>query len=295
MKNIFKTVALIAAASFALLACNEEAPSKADVESGFTPISKSLPTVTIGTTVVCTGADAVDGVAKVTITLTGLDETLDSLEVGILSSTTEDFAVTKFSKLENPVEGDNAATGAVTANKTYYLMAVVSSTIGAVYSDVVSVDVPDIPFWAKISGDWKGHVVSEAYGDEYDNVFTIFLDPDDPENTAVIVHFEPYYSDAYGDAVWDEETGLPQACFCLATIDNENKTLSIAVGADYNLSGRMLAGLNAPSMSDASGYDPIVLAATDDEHLVMANGFQTLKSNGSAEDSYAGGVTFELQ
>ena len=47
MKNIIRTVALVAVASFALVSCNKEAPSKAEVESGFAPL-KSLPALTIG-------------------------------------------------------------------------------------------------------------------------------------------------------------------------------------------------------------------------------------------------------
>lgn len=291
MKNIFKTVALIAAASFALLACNKEAPSKADVEKGFTPITKTLPTLSIAETVTF---DFGESAALVSVTVTGLDETLDSLEVGILSSTTEDFAKTSFTKCKNPAEGVNSMPATVRANTTFYLKAVVSSTIGTVYSDAISVEVPDFPFWSKIKGKWKGDLVSEAYGDEYTNTFTILSDPDDPEHKAIICDFEPYYHDAL-------PYGYPDGFYCVADIDNDAKTITIPDGADYHYynpdkeKALYICGLNAPKSANATGYAALVLTATDDTHLVQENGFQPYVGGSGPEDSYAGGVTYTLQ
>lgn len=288
MRNIIKSIALVAVASFALVSCNKEAPSKAEVEKGFDPITKSLPTVTIGNEVTC---DAVNGVANVNITLSGLDTSLDSLEVGVLSSTTEDFLVNKFAKVANPADGTLSVPAIVTANKTYYLKAVVSSTIGAVYSEAITVDVPDIPFWAKLAGNWACTISSEAYGDEYENVVTLINNPENPENEVFVLHLEPYYYSKYGDS----EYGYPDYFWCVATIDNEKNCFSIPVGASYNYGGRMIAGLDSDSMKTATAYAPVVFSIVDDDTLLQENAFQTVKSDGSAEDSYVGKVTYKRQ
>lgn len=287
MKNTVKLFALIAAASVALLSCNKEAPSKAEVESGFTPVTQSLPTVTISNSgVVC---DALSGIANVNITVTGLDTTLDSLEVGVLSSASEDFLTTKFAKVDNPADGTLTVPAIVTANKTYYLKAVVSSTIGSVFSDVISIDVPDIPFWAKIAGKWACSIESEAYGDEYDNVMTLMNNPDDPQNEVYVIHLEPYYNGRYG-----ANYGYPDYFWCVATIDNDKNSFSIPVGATYHYVARSIVGLDSDSMNTATKYAPLVFSLVDDDTLLQVNAFQTFDGD-EAEDSYIGNVVYTRQ
>ena len=291
MRNIIKSIALVAVASFALVSCNKEAPSKAEVESGFKTLSGKLPTLSLGSDVNC---DPLNGIATLSLTITGFDASLDSLSIGILSSTEEDFSTNKFTALENPAEGVLSATAAVLANKTYYFKAVAASTLGTTYSDVVTAEVPDIPFWAKVPGTYVGTLVSEAYDDKYENsVMTIIANEEDKENSCFVQHLEPYYYSKYG------KYGYPNYFFAEAAIDNDKKTISIPAGSLYHYGTIILVGLDSPSASTATAYAPIVLSSVDDETLVMENGFQPLSQdedgNYAAEDSYAGGVTWKLK
>ena len=103
MKNIIKTVALIAAASVALLACNKEAPSKAAVEGGFTPLPE-VPTVTID--LENYSFDNVKGIATVSLTVSGLAEGADSLtKVGFIATTDSTWKKTKFFPVDATTDG----------------------------------------------------------------------------------------------------------------------------------------------------------------------------------------------
>ena len=285
MKNIIKSIALIAAASL-MLACNKEAPSKAEVESGFAPVKVPLPTITLADNIVC---DALNGTAVVSVTINNLDPTLDSLSVGVISSTDSTFATSKFTPIANPADGTVNAIAAVAANNTYFIKAVVACTAGSAFSETKKVDVPDIPFWSKIPGVYTGHIVSAAYGDEYDNVITIIQNPDDKENSCFIQHLEPYYYTKYA------KYGYPGNLYVEAAIDNDKKTISVAVGATYHLGTVAIAGLNATTMAAATGYAPLVFSAVDDDTLLMENAFYTLSEGDSGlapEDGYNGGVKY---
>ena len=285
MKNIIKSIALIAAASL-MLACNKEAPSKAEVESGFTPVKVTLPTITLADNIVC---DALNGTAVVSVTINNLDPTLDSLSVGVISSTDSTFATSKFTPIANPADGTVNAIATVAANRTYFIKAVVACTAGSAFSETKKVDVPDIPFWSKIPGVYTGHIVSAMYKDEYDNVITIIQNPDDKENSCFIQHLEPYYYSKHA------KDGYPDNYYVEAAIDNDKKTISVAVGADYHHGTVLIAGLNNASMKAATGYAPLVFSAVDDDTLLMENAFYTLSEGDSGlapEDGYNGGVKY---
>lgn len=272
----------VAAVAVLFASCNKLTPSKADVEAGFAK-PDALPTLTIS------GAecDALNGIVNVTVTVSGLPADKENLSLGILTSSTADFSSSKFIKVENPAEGTVAMKGAVTANSTYYVKAVAASPKGgSSYSNVITVDVPDIPLYAKAPGTYVGTVVSEAYGDEYSNTIYVIADPDDPQHTVYIAGVEPYYADDYPGKDLDLN-------FVKATVDEESGCLVVALGEDMHLGGRAMAGLNAASMNDATNYAPVTFKMTASGDLFRAEAFRTIKSDGSAEDSYAGNTTYK--
>jgi len=293
MKNIFKSISLIAAVSLVFAACNKEAPSKAEVEKDFTAISGTLPSLSLDENVTI---DFDNLLAAAVVTISGLDTSLDSLSVGVLVSAKDDFSTTSFAEIENPTDGDFTVSTAVSPNKTLYMMAVAASTIGTVYSNVVEVVVPDVPFYKKIAGIYSGKMVSAAYGDEYDNFITIISDPDDPENSCFIQHLEPYYYKKYA------QYGYPNFFFVQATIDNDAKTISVAVGADYHFpsdAGLIIAGFNSSDYSTATANAPITFNYVDDETLLQVEGFTPMSPGDdgkyAAEDAYNGNVTWKKQ
>lgn len=284
MKRYFNILSVIATASLLLASCSQLAPSKADVEAGFSPLTP-LPTLTIAGAPVC---DALNGTVTVPVTVDGLSANAGVLEVGILSSTDPSFKSSKFKAVENPTSGTVNMVGAVTANTTYYIKAVASSpTGGTAYSDVITVDVPDIPLYAKAPGTYTGPVVSDAYGDDYTSTIYIVSDDEEPTKYVWIGGIEPYYA-ANG------LTGKTfESNYVKASVDEENGCLVVALGADMHYGGRMIAGLDSDHMETATNYAPLTFAMTKTGDLYRANAFMTLKSNGDAEDCYAGGVTYK--
>ncbi len=284
MKRYFNILSVIATASLLFASCSQLAPSKAEVEAGFSPLTP-LPTLTIAGAPVC---DALNGTVTVPVTVDGLSANAGVLEVGILSSTDPSFKSSKFKAVENPTSGTVNMVGAVTANTTYYIKAVASSpTGGTAYSDVITVDVPDIPLYAKAPGTYSGTVVSDAYGDEYTSTIYIVSDDEEPTKYVWIGGIEPYWA---GEGAPGKDFDYN---YVLASVDEENGCLVVAVGADLHLSGRMIAGLNSDHMSTATNYAPLTFAMTKSGDLYRANAFMTLMSNGDAEDCYAGGVTYK--
>jgi hypothetical protein len=285
MKRYFNILSVIATASLLLASCSQLAPSKAEVEAGFSPLTP-LPTLTIAGAPVC---DALNGTVTVPVTVDGLSANAGVLEVGILSSTDPSFKSSKFKAVENPTSGTVNMVGAVTANTTYYIKAVASSpTGGTAYSDVITVDVPDIPLYAKAPGTYSGTVVSDAYGDEYTSTIYIVSDDEEPTKYVWIGGIEPYYAGK-------GETGKTfESNYVLASVDEENGCLVVALGADlHRTGGQMIAGLNSDHMETATNYAPLTFAMTKSGDLYRANAFMTLMSDGDAEDCYAGGVTYK--
>ena len=284
MNNNIKYLFLATTLFFA--SCAKLAPSKDEVEAGFDAPVK-LPTLSISDKVEC---DAMNGVATTTVTISGLPANTYGLTIGMLSSLTEDFASCKFVPMENISEGTVQMKASIMANRTYYLKAVAASPKGgSSYSEVVSVSVPDIPFWAKIAGTYAGTVVSEAYGDEYDNVLVVSLSEEDPEHYCYISGIEPYY---YSNGCSLEENGLN---WVMAEIDEESNCLIVEVGADLHLNGVSLYGWDAAYLDDVTAFAPITFALTDDGDLFQAGGFYSVDDEGAAEDAYAGNVTYFRQ
>lgn len=195
MKKIFKTVALIAAASVALLACNKEAPSKAEVENGFTPFKASTPTVSIDLDNYT--FDNVKGIASVTLTVSGVSADCDSLSVGFLTTTDSTLKTTKFF----PVEGVTADgsftidTVSVIAGKKNYIVASASTLAGVKLSEVLVIDVPDIEWYKKLPVTGEGTKsyyahLADYWDDEYDSTIKVSYNPTTHE--VRFDDFEPY-------------------------------------------------------------------------------------------------------
>lgn len=283
MKRYFKTLSIISAVVMLFASCQKLAPSKAQVEAGFTAPT-AVPTLSIGN-VEC---DAINGIVNVNVTVSGLPANKDGLSVGILSSLSPDFLDSKFVEAADLSDGNVVMKGAVTANSTYYVKAIASSpTGGSSSSSVVTVEVPDIPLYYKAPGVYVGTVDSEAYGDSYTSTIYIVADEDDPEHIMWIGGIEPYWADnGYTGQNFDLN-------YVMATVDEEKGCLVVALGEDAHLGGRVIAGLNAASMDDATSYAPVTFKMTATGDFFRAEAFQTVMSDGSAEDSYAGNTTYK--
>lgn len=290
MKKIFKYLPVVAVLAFA--SCSKDAPSKSEVEAGFDSFDGVLPTVTIAAS--ATEVDPVAGYASVELTFSGLTaEALDSLSVGLLAATDSTFANATFTATE-PVDGSVVLKGKVTPNSTCYLRGVVASLQGTVFSDVVKVEVPDIPFYQKIVGQWGATVVSGYDDTEYENVIHIVADETSPEGLCLIYGIDPFlFSQGIG-----VNTQSP-VNVVKAMIDNDKCTLTIAnqslLFANANAS-YYFVGFDAPSAEAAENFANLVISLTEDgKGLYIENGFGLLSVAGGEAglyDYYAGGVTY---
>lgn len=258
-----------------MASCTKDYPSKSEVEAGFAPITATLPTLSVDASAVV--YDYISGTATVKMTISGLTD-LDSLSVGLLSAKENTFTNTNFTAVENPADGTFEVKASVMGNTTYYLKAAAASTIGTAYSETVEIKVPEFPFWANISGTYKGSVESLAYGDVYDSVITISLDPEDPENKCIIDNFEPYYA----GKGYNMSVGLN---YVSAVIDNENKCIIMPYQSDLNLGGRWLH-----SFTEDGPCHGVLTFSSDYSKISRDWEFYTVTAAGSSEDYYSTAV-----
>lgn len=290
MKKIFKYLPVIAVLAFA--SCSKDAPSKSEVESGFNVFEGTLPTVTIAAS--ASEVDPVAGYASVELTFSGLTaEHFDSLSVGLLADTDSTFANASFTAAE-PVDGSVVLKGKITPNSTCYLRGVAASIQGTVFSEVLKVEVPDIPFYQKILGQWGATIVSEVYGSEYDNIISIVSDEKNPEGLCMIYGIDPFlFSQGLGTNT-QSKTNVVKAL-----IDNDKCTLTIA-NQSLLLSGTsasyFLVGLDAASLDAAEDFSDVIMSLTEDgTGLYIENAFGLLQiagEEGGLYDAYAGGITY---
>lgn len=276
----------VAATALLLASCAKIAPSKADVEAGFAAPT-ALPTLTISGNAVC---DAAKGTVSVPVTVSGLPADVEGLSLGIVTSLDPAFGSSKFVPVENPADGSVTMQGTVTPNSTWYVKAVAASPTGGYSaSEVITVAVPDVPLWVKVPGAYSATVVSEAYGDEYDNTIYVIADEEDPEHIVWIGGIEPYYA-SKGQTGESLESNYVQA-----SIDEQNGCLVVANGADINYGGRFLAGLNDKSEATATKYAPITFKMQKDGSLYRFEAFYTMTPAGQPEDAYFGDVVYKAQ
>ncbi len=270
MKKIIKLLSVLAL-GFILASCSKEAPGKSEVEAGFNQFSGTPPQLSLGQVTV----DAAAGVAEVELTISGLSS---YYVVGMLSSTDPDFASSNFVAVESPSNGTIKAKAKVAPNSIYYLRAAAGTPESAsAYSSVVSVRVPDVPFYAKIRGTYSGSTTAYTSGTTYTSVITVMAHPEDPENKCIITDFNPQwvengYSYAESEGVYN---------WLEAVIDSENNTIVIPDDTAMNLGDRTARGLDAPEYEDAGYYDDIYLVLGEDgSSLVRKNAYAVATPSG---------------
>lgn len=292
MKYTSKILSIFAVAALAV-ACGKEAPNKATVEADFIPASRDLPEATI------VGAPVVDASAGTAVFTVNVNGTYlqDEFSVGIILSETESFSSSTFSPLEmGYAGGERQAVATVTPNTTYWAKLGVAAKNGVAssYSEAVKVVVPDVAFWQKVAGSYKGHIVSQAFGDQYDNVITVIPDANDPQNKCIITDIEPYYASK------GRTYAATGSNFVEAIIDNDNNTLIVANGTSMNYEPRIVVAIEGPdAIDEQSHFLPQAKSlnfklSADGKAFECANAFLTVIGD-EVEDAYSGGVKYVKQ
>mgnify|MGYP003316971257 CR=1 FL=1 len=252
MKNIFKFAAIALLAS-AAISC-QGALEKDEVEAGFAP-KQELPVVAISPEVEC---DAILGIAKVTFSITRVAGA-EGLEAGVISDTDPSFYNSTFTAVESPAEGTFTVTAKVIPNTTAYIKAVASNNSGSAYSETITVQVPDVPFFYKVPGNYRSGSFMSYFDDEVAMNFNIVADDEDPLKVTV-ENFEPYFaSNGYtadkGVNVFEGE------------IDEENMEVIIYRG--------QLVGYKDVYLDGFDNEDPDVAEYMDDVHIKFDSSCQT--------------------
>ena len=300
MKKTVKYLPLIAA--LALASCAKDAPSKSEVEAGFSKFEGTMPEVTISSVV--GEIDALAGYATVEVTYSGLSQDgLSNLSVGVLSDTDPTFLNASFTKVESPADGAVSVKAKVSANKICYIKGVVAFDGGTSYSDVLEVKTPDVPLYAKVDG-YKftcPAITSGAYGDEYENISILVELEGDSTEECRIWGMEVYYnSKGYG------RTTASSFGSAVGVIDNEKGTITIPAFSYLNMQNGaayyFITGLDAPTFGEMSSYSEDIVMTWDEStgSLNIKNGWVTVvrdKSTGesSFDDAYNGGISFVRQ
>jgi len=285
MKKILKYLPFVVA--IALASCTKDAPSKSKVEADFDKFTGTVPTVTISSTV--EAIDATAGTATVSLTFAGLSDQLDSLSVGVLSDTNPTFANASFVKYENPANGTVSLKAKVNANSHYYLRGVVAYSKGTSYSDIIEVDIPDIPFNEKVAGTYSG-AADGYWGDSYTITMQVMPDPEDDTKVLVCDLDAYFYKNGY--------TAAKGYNIYSGTIDEKNLSIIVDGGqptgfVSSSQGAVILYGFDAPEPENA-GADIVLNFDSKITSVTIPNAFGVASSAGWWE-IYLGGSVLTKQ
>ena len=147
-----KIIAYIALPALIFTACNKVLELD-EVEAGFAERG-ALPEVSIDPSTIV--VDEYAQTVTLDVTFGGVTADMDSLELGLLSGQDAGFTESSVTLLEEPANGPYRMTVHVAAGATNYVKAMAATTDGAVYSERITVDVPDIPWYYKIAAQYVG-------------------------------------------------------------------------------------------------------------------------------------------
>lgn len=204
--------------ALASVACNKVL-EKDEVEAGFTA-KEGVPSVTIDPNVV---VDEYAGTVTVTATFSGVSADMDSLEIGFLSSTDPSMTLTTDSGravlIENPADGTYTCDVTVTPGVTNYIMAMAATTGGAAYSEKLTVEVPDIPWYYKVGTRYAGTVTTDQYGSSKSYEHVVELEFSEDFSTLTVIDMDPWAVNNVNYNPGQNNVGVGQ-------VDLENRTVT---------------------------------------------------------------------
>lgn len=272
MKKISKII-FVASIALAAISCNKPAPEKAAVESSFDACAP-VPTASIDAQSFST-----DGLtATVKVSFSGVTEAAqDGLSLGLVYSTDPTFSQSSFIPADKLEDGTYTMTCNVVAKSKTYFKAAAANKGGSSYSETLAMDIPDIPFYLKISGTYFVKETSEADGHEYEHDIEIAVDKND-NTKCIIKNIEPYY--ASNGLLFNKGYNYLEGI-----VDNDAETITVPALTSLNLGGRMVCGLGDEGLLDIvfkfDGTNALIRDIS--MYIVYIN-----ENNGlSAEDAYA--------
>lgn len=185
MMKKYKILNISVAITVLLAVSCAKAPDKHEVEAGFAPAGE-LPQVSISRANI--EIDEYSGEVTVDVVVSGIKSLKKKLEIGLMSSVDYYFVESK-SVTVPAVNGTHRVTIPVAAGRTNWLMAMCSVTGAAGYSSKLVIDVPDVPWYYKVSSTYVGNFESTAGTFPSHQIYLSFSQ--DYKN-AVLYNFDPY-------------------------------------------------------------------------------------------------------
>lgn len=242
-----KALAYITIPALLAISCNKTL-EKDEVEAGFTP-KGALPEVSIDPSSIV--VDQYEQILTADVTFSGVTDEMKNLELGLLSATDEGFVESSATLVDEPADGTYTLTVSIAAGRTNYVKAMAASIDGAVYSDRITLNVPDIPWYYKIGDQYIGtyepdentasqgaeayenHVVTVKTEDDGNGVFTI-----------TFYNIDPYIYETLGP-----DAGV-QVNWVSGQLDIETRTVSLPVsgyGVDVSASPYLISPITGYS------------------------------------------------
>lgn len=193
-----KIIAYIALPALIFTACNKVLELD-EVEAGFAERG-ALPEVSIDPSTIV--VDEYAQTVTLDVTFGGVTADMDSLELGLLSGQDAGFTESSVTLLEEPANGTYRMTVHVAAGATNYVKAMAATTDGAVYSERITVDVPDIPWYYKIATQYVGTYEPDSNtasqgATAYEN-HVVKVELSDDLSTVTFYDIDPYVQEAAG-------------------------------------------------------------------------------------------------
>lgn len=240
-----KLLSYIALPALLLVSCNKVLELD-EVEAGFAA-KGALPEVSIDPSTI--EVDEYAQTVTVDVTFSGVTADMDSLELGLLSGQDAGFTESSVALLETPADGTYSMTVHVAAGVTNYVKAMAATTDGAVYSDRITVDVPDIPWYYKIADEYVGTFAPDANlasqgAPSYEN-HVVRVELSDDYTTATFYDIDPYIMEAAGT---DYVSGRMN--YITGELDLDSRTVTFTVagyGVDPNFEPYVLAPIESYS------------------------------------------------
>lgn len=234
-----------------------------EVEAGFAA-KGALPEVSIDASTI--EVDEYAQTVTLDVTFSGVTADMDSLELGLLSGQDAGFTESSVTLLETPADGTYRMSVHVAAGVTNYVKAMAATTDGSVYSDRITVDVPDIPWYYKIAEEYVGTFEPDAQSaEEYDpfenHAIRIEL-PDEINGDEGTVPVTVYDADPY---IENNVDGYVSGEMNYVTGELNLETRALTLDASGSL-------VDAHA-TDAQGYDLYLVPIADGEGYTIGESF----------------------
>lgn len=234
-----------------------------EVEAGFSERGP-LPEVSIDASKI--DIQEYDQQVTLSVTFSGVTADMDSLELGLLSATDPGFVESKVTLLETPADGTYNMTVAVSAGRTNYIKAMAATTDGAVYSDRITVDVPDIPWYYKIVDEYVGNYGPDSYSGlttTYDN-HAVRVEVAEDLSTVTFYDFDPYIQATLTE---DESYNSSRMNYITGALDLDARTVTFTVagyGCDVHASPYLVSPITSYSEDGYGLGQSFVLTFNED-------------------------------